>query len=123
MFVTVIMNPLPPFDSRSVDLFNTLNWIDSSVHMRNTRYCNLNLLSPRYNYAKEGGGSFTFRYIKDCNSILRPRRVLDGYSRFKYIVVQGFLLLWYFNALFRSLVRPSSFLIDPKSMEKVTTEQ
>ena len=49
------------FDSRSVDLFNTLDWIDflfigrntpnyinellvanSSVHMRNTRYCNLN---------------------------------------------------------------------------------
>ena len=117
------MNPLPPFDSRSVDLFNTLNWIDSSVHMRNTRYCNLTLLSPRYNYATEGGGSFTFRSIKDWNSTLRPRRVLDSYSRFKYIVVQGFLLLWYFNALFRSLDRPSSFLIDPKSMAKETTEQ
>ena len=77
------------FDSRSVDLFNTLDWIDflfigrntpnyinellvanSSVHMRNTRYCNLNLLSPGYNYATEGGGSFTFRSIKDWNSIL-----------------------------------------------------
>ena len=51
------------FDSRSVDLFNTLDWIDflfigrntpnyinellvanSSVHMRNTRYYNLNFI-------------------------------------------------------------------------------
>ena len=77
----VILNA--PFNSRSVDLFNTLNWIsfyrdshikkrcallhkklkgntpnymneiellvtNSSLYMRNTRYCNLSLLCPRY---------------------------------------------------------------------------
>jgi len=69
-----------PFNSRSVDLFNALNWIsfyrdshrnqctliykrlqgntpnylsdllviNSNMHTRNTRYCNLNLFCPRY---------------------------------------------------------------------------
>ena len=37
--------------------------LNSSMHMRNTRYCNLNLFCPRYSYATEGGRSFTVRSI------------------------------------------------------------
>ena len=104
-----------PANSRSVDLFNTLNWIpfyrewhinqcaliykrlkgntpnylhellisNSSMHTRNTKYCNLNLFCPRYSYATEGGRSFTVRSIRDWNSLPRALRVLDSYSRFK----------------------------------------
>ena len=46
------------------DLKETLNEllvINSSMHTRNTRYCNLNLFCPRYSYATEGGRSFTVR--------------------------------------------------------------
>ena len=84
----VILNA--PANSRSVDLFNTLNWIpfyreshinqcaliyerlkgntpnylnellilNSSMHTRNARYCNLDFFCPRYSYATEGGRSF-----------------------------------------------------------------
>ena len=61
---------------------NELLVTNSSMHMRNTRYCNLNLLCPRYNYATEGGRSFTVRSIKDWNSVPRSLRVLDSYLRF-----------------------------------------
>ena len=110
---TVILNA--PFNSRSVDLFNALNWIpfyreshinqcaliykrlqgntpnylnellviNSNIHTKNTRYCNLNLFCPRYSYATEGGRSFTLRSIRDWNSLSRSLRILDSYSRFK----------------------------------------
>ena len=50
---------------------NELLVINSSMHTRNTRYCNLNLFCPRYSYATEGGRSFTFRSIRDWNSLPR----------------------------------------------------
>ena len=56
---------------------------NSSMHMRNTRYCDLNLLCPRCNYATEDGHSFTVRSIKDWNPLPRPLRVLDSYSHKK----------------------------------------
>ena len=33
---------------------NELSILNSSMHTRNTRYCNLNLFCPRYSYATEG---------------------------------------------------------------------
>jgi len=118
----VILNV--PFNSRSVDLFNTLNWIpfyreshinryaliykrlqgntpnylnkplviNSNMHMRNTRYCNLNLFCPRYSYATEGGRSFTVRSIRDWNSLPRSLRILDSYSCFKTRLFKKFLV-------------------------------
>ena len=62
---------------------NELLVINSSMHTRNTRYCNLSLFCPRYNYATEGGRSFTVRSIRDWNSLPRSLRVLNSYSRFK----------------------------------------
>ena len=44
---------------------NELLVANSNMHMRNTRYCNLNFPCPRYNYATEDGRSFTVRSIKD----------------------------------------------------------
>ena len=115
-----------PPNSRSVDLFNTLNWIsfyrklhinqcaliykrprgntpnyinellilNSSMHTRNTRYCNLNLFCPRYSYATEGCRSFTVRSIRDWNSLPRSLRVLDS-----YVLRQAFLK-WYYDENF-----------------------
>ena len=57
-----------------------------------TRYCNLNLICPRYNYATEGGCPFTARSIKDRNSIPRSLRVLDSYSRFKKGLFKKFIV-------------------------------
>ena len=60
------------------------------MHMKNTRYCNLNLFCSTYNYATVSGRSFTVRSINDWNSIPRSLRVLDSYSRFlkKFLVTQ-----------------------------------
>ena len=57
-----------------------------------TRYCNLNLICPRYNYATEGGCPFTVRSIKDRNSIPRSLRVLDSYSRFRKGLFKKFIV-------------------------------
>ena len=62
---------------------NELLVINSSMHIRNTRYCNLNLFCPRYSYATEDGRSFTVCSFRDWNSLPRSLRVLDSYSRFK----------------------------------------
>ena len=56
------------------------------------RYCNLNLICPRYNYATEGGCPFTVRSIKDRNSTPRSLRVLDSYSRFKKGLFKKFIV-------------------------------
>ena len=56
------------------------------------RYCNLNLLCPRYNYATEGGRSFTVHSVKVCNSIPRSLRGLDSYSSFKNSLLKKFLV-------------------------------
>ena len=63
---------------------------NSSMHMRNTRYCDLNLLCPRHNYATEDGHSFTVRSIKDWNSLPRSLRVLDSYSHQKKAFSRNF---------------------------------
>ena len=63
---------------------------NSSMHMRNTRYCDLNLLCPTYNYATEDGHSFTVCSIKDWNSLPRPLRVLDSYSHQKEAFSRNF---------------------------------
>ena len=69
---------------------NELLILNSSMHTRNTRYCNLNLLCPRYSYATEGGRSFTVRFIRDWNSLPISLRVLDSYSRFKTSLFKKF---------------------------------
>ena len=71
---------------------NELLITNSSMHTRNTRYCNLNLFCPRYSYATEGGRSFTVRSIRDWNSLPRSLRVLDSYSRFKTSLFKKFLV-------------------------------
>ena len=62
---------------------NELLVLNSSMHTRNTRYCNLNLFCPRYSYATEGSRSCTVRSTRDWNSLPRSLRLLDSYSRFK----------------------------------------
>ena len=65
-----------------------MNW----VLYYDTRYCNLNLLCPRYNYVTEGVCSFTVRFIKDWNYIPRSLRVLNSYPRFKNSPLKKFLV-------------------------------
>ena len=72
--------------------FNELLVINSNMHTKNTRYCNLNLFCPRYGCATEGGRSFTVRSIRDWNSLPRSLRVLDSYSRFKTRLFKKFLV-------------------------------
>ena len=66
---------------------NELLILSSSMHTRNTRYCNLNLFCPRYSYATEGGRSF-----RDWNSLPRSLKVLDSYSHFKTSLFKKFLV-------------------------------
>ena len=66
--------------------------LNSSMHTRNARYCNLNLYCPRYSYATEGRRSFAVRSIRDWNSLPRSLRVLDSYSRFKTSFLKKFLV-------------------------------
>ena len=61
--------------------------INSDMHTRNTRYCNLNLFCPRYSYATEGGRFLAVRSIRDWNSLPRSLRVLESYSRLKTTLV------------------------------------
>ena len=71
---------------------NELLILNSSMHTRNIRNCNLNLFCLRYSYATEGGHSFTVRSIRDWNSLPRTLRALDSYSRFKTILFKKFLV-------------------------------
>ena len=71
-----------------------MNW----VLYYDTRYCNLNLLCPRYNYPTEGGFSFTVRSVKDWNYIPRSLRVLHSYSRFKKGLFKKFLVTRFFKS-------------------------
>lgn len=71
-----------------------MNW----VLYYDTRYCNLNLLCPRYNYPTEGGFSFTVRSVKDWNCIPRSLRVLHSYSRFKKGLLKKFLVTRFFKS-------------------------
>ena len=71
---------------------NELLVTNSSKHMRNTRYCDLNFLCPRYNYAMEGGRSFTVHSIQDWNSIPRCQTVLENYSSFQKSLLKKFLV-------------------------------
>ena len=73
---------------------NELLVTNSSTNMRNIRYCNLNVfvICSRYDFAMEGGRSFTVRSIKDWTSIPRSLRVLDSYSSFKKSLLKKCLL-------------------------------
>ena len=44
---------------------NELLVANSNMHMRNTRYCNLNFPCPRYNYATEDGRSSKVRSFNE----------------------------------------------------------
>ena len=41
-------------EGNTPNYLNELSILNSSMHTRNTRYCNLNLFCPRYSYATEG---------------------------------------------------------------------
>ena len=62
---------------------NSLLKFNSNIHSRQTRYCNFNLTSPRYNRGTEGGRSFTVTTCKAWNSLCLPVRQRDSVDSFK----------------------------------------
>ena len=51
---------------------NDLLKLNSNIHSRQTRYCNFNLTSPRYNCETEGGSTFNVTNCKAWNSLSLP---------------------------------------------------
>ena len=57
--------------------------LNSNIHSRQTRYCNFNLTSPRYNRETEGGRTFTVTTCKAWNSLSLPVRQRDSVDSLK----------------------------------------
>ena len=62
---------------------NDLLKLNSNIHSRQSRYCNFNLTSPRYNRETEGGRTFTVTTFKAWNSLSLPARQRDSVDSFK----------------------------------------
>ena len=62
---------------------NDLLKLNSNIHSRQTRYCNFNLTSPRYNRETEGGRTFTVTTCKAWNSLSLPVRQRDSADSLK----------------------------------------
>ena len=62
---------------------NDLLKLNSNIHSRQTRYCNFNLTSPRYNRETEGGRTFTVTTCKAWNSLSLPVRQRDSVDSLK----------------------------------------
>ena len=68
---------------------NDLLKLNSNIHSRQTRYCNFNLTSPRYNRETEGGRTFTVTTCKAWNSLSLPVRQRDSVDSLKKSIVEG----------------------------------
>ena len=67
---------------------NDLLKLNSNIHSRQTRYCNFNLTSPRYNRQTEGGRTFTVTTCKAWNSLSLPVRQRDSVDSLKKSIVE-----------------------------------
>ena len=70
---------------------NNLLKLNSNIHSRQTRYCNFNLISPRYNRETEGGRTFTVATCKAWNSLSLPVRQRDSVDSLKKHCGMNFL--------------------------------
>jgi hypothetical protein len=57
--------------------------LNSDIHTRNTGFCNLNFICPKFKKATEGGLSFSVRSIKDWNSLDKSLKESPYYKVFK----------------------------------------
>ena len=62
---------------------NDLLKLNSNIYSRQTRYCNFNLTSPRYNRETERGRTFTVTTCKAWNSLSLPVRQRDSVDSLK----------------------------------------
>ena len=60
---------------------NNLLWLNSNIHSRQNRYCNVNLTSPRYNRQTEGGRTSTITTCKAWNSSPLSLRQRDSFKQ------------------------------------------
>ena len=57
--------------------------LNSSIHKRNTRFCNYNFVTPKYQRVSEGGRSFVVTAIQLWNSLTSDLKKQSSLKSFK----------------------------------------